>query len=141
MCIRDRFTGDNKFLAKCVKEVAGQNVKGAAAEAVSLNGGCNEIAVAVDTSWQKRCHTSNNGIVSVISFDSGKVIDFHCLTKYCQRCFFNNLKKDHHRPECVSNYSATNGGIEIARMLIVFKRSLTERGVKYMQYRGDRDSK
>lgn len=46
----------------------------AATEAVELNDWDKDIAVALYGSWQKRGHTSNNGIVSATSVDLGKFL-------------------------------------------------------------------
>lgn len=58
-------------------------MRNAATEAVEENYGKNEIAAAFDGTWQKRGHTSMNGVVTVTSFDTGKVMDFECLSKFC----------------------------------------------------------
>lgn len=50
-------------------------------EAVLSNENCRDIAVALDGSWQKRGHTSINGVITATSLDNGKVIDFECLSK------------------------------------------------------------
>ncbi|GFU52592.1 uncharacterized protein TNCV_617081 [Trichonephila clavipes] len=44
-------------------------------EAVDENDGKRDLAVAVDGSWQKRGFSSKNGLVTVTSVDTGKVID------------------------------------------------------------------
>ena len=42
--------------------------------------------ISCDGSWQKRGHSSLNGIVSVISRDVKKVIDCKVYSKYCHGC-------------------------------------------------------
>lgn len=42
------------------------------------------VAAAFDGSWQKRGHSSLNGVVTGASLETGKVIDIQCLKKYCQ---------------------------------------------------------
>ncbi|CAB3985322.1 Hypothetical predicted protein [Paramuricea clavata] len=52
-----------------------------------------DIAVSFDGTWAKsakRGFTSLAGVVFVISVDTGKVLDYHCLSKACQKC---SLKK------------------------------------------------
>jgi hypothetical protein len=49
-----------------------------------------DIAVSFDGTWAKRGFTSLTGVVFVISVDTGKVLDYHCLSKACQKC---SLKK------------------------------------------------
>ena len=42
------------------------------------------VAAGFDGSWQKRSHSSLNGVVTGASLETGKVIDVECLKKYCQ---------------------------------------------------------
>ncbi|GFX67648.1 uncharacterized protein TNCV_3933901 [Trichonephila clavipes] len=50
-------------------------------EAVDENDGKRDLAVAVDGSWQKRGFSSKNGLVTVTSVDTGKVIDVEVFFK------------------------------------------------------------
>ncbi|GFT79192.1 uncharacterized protein TNCV_192181 [Trichonephila clavipes] len=50
-------------------------------EAVDENDGKRDLAVAVDGSWQKRGFSSKNGLVTVTSVDTGKVIDVEVFSK------------------------------------------------------------
>ena len=45
-----------------------------------------DIGVSVDGTWQKRGYVSLNGVVAVISMDSGKVIDMEVMLRYCLAC-------------------------------------------------------
>ncbi|GFV02538.1 uncharacterized protein TNCV_5017061 [Trichonephila clavipes] len=45
--------------------------------------GKRDLAVAVDGSWQKRGFSSKNGLVTVTSVDTGKVIDVEVFSKHC----------------------------------------------------------
>lgn len=56
----------------------------AAEEAVQANES-RDITVAFDGRWQRRGHTSQNGVVAAISVTCGKVIDVQVLSKY-YRC-------------------------------------------------------
>ena len=75
--------------------------------------------------------------MSVSSFDTGKILDIEILTKYCQFC--KNVKDQTH--DCKSNYSGSSGGMEVAGAIKLFHRSVESRGVRYVQYLGDGDSK
>ena len=44
------------------------------------------ITVSNDGSWQKRGHSSLNGVVTVVASDSGKCVDFCVLTETCNAC-------------------------------------------------------
>lgn len=58
-------------------------MKDAVEEAISINDGNRDLAVALDGNWPKRGHTSLNGVVTATSFDTGKVIDVSIISKHC----------------------------------------------------------
>ncbi|GFW57534.1 uncharacterized protein TNCV_544431 [Trichonephila clavipes] len=68
-----------KFHLKCVllatRETCEHSMAEAVREAVDENDGKRDLAVAVDRSWQKRGFSWKNGLVTVTSVDTGKVID------------------------------------------------------------------
>lgn len=120
-----------------VENVAEESMKKAALEAVEENGGNDEICAAFDGTWQKRGHTSLNGVMVATSIDSGKVLDVACMSKYCAIC-----KGDENINHiCQANYEGVSGGMESAGALKIFKRSEANRGVQYVEYLGDGDSK
>jgi hypothetical protein len=45
-----------------------------------------DAAVSFDETWAKRGFTSLTGVVFVISADTGEVLDYHVLSKACQKC-------------------------------------------------------
>ncbi|GFX99329.1 uncharacterized protein TNCV_1614551 [Trichonephila clavipes] len=93
-------------------------------------------AVAVDGTWQKRGYTSLNGVVTVTSIDTGKVIDVDILSKYCA-C--KNLP--FHEKDCKRNYVGSSGAMEIQGASKIFQRSLSLRNARYITYLGDGDNK
>ncbi|GFV95581.1 uncharacterized protein TNCV_4575821 [Trichonephila clavipes] len=60
----------------------------AAAETLSFNNGNPNVPVAIDGTWQKRGHTSLNGVATAVSVDTGKVVDAEILSRKCS-CHFN----------------------------------------------------
>lgn len=120
-----------------MKSISEQTMSDAISEAVTENGDSKDLAIGVDGSWQRRGHLSLNGIVSVTSIDTGKVLDVEIMSKYCT-CK-NRLRKEHEE-NCKANYYGTSGGMELAGAKAVFLRSL-DRGVRYKTYLGDGDSK
>ena len=119
-----------------LKEVCEVSMKSAAEEAVILNNNCKDITAAFDASWQKRGHTSLNGVITGTALDNGKVIDVECLTKFCKNC---NSGVEH---ECAKNYEGYSGGMECEGVLTMYKRSEDfHNGVRYINYLGDGDSK
>ena len=47
-----------------------------------------DAAVSFDGTWAKRGFTSLTGVVFVVSVDTGEVLDYHVLSKACQKCSF-----------------------------------------------------
>ena len=46
------------------------------------------ITVSCDGTWQKRGHSSLNGVVTVIAADTGKCLDYRVLSKHCDACSY-----------------------------------------------------
>lgn len=134
-----KFMRLTKMLAPAIKTVAEESMKTAAKEAVEQNDSDRptEISAAIDGTWQKRGYTSLNGVITLTSFDTGKVLDYECLTRFCHVCKGEN-KGPH---ECKINYVGSSGGMESSGAINIFRRSVETRGVKYTKYLGDGDSK
>lgn len=130
----------NKTIGAVVAEVSESTMLKAAKEAVHLNYtkfDPRHIAAGFDGSWQKRGHTSLNGIVSATAFDTGKVLDIEIITKFCDICSKNPTTQH----VCKKDYDGSSGGMEVAGVANIFKRSIQSRGVLYTDYLGDGDSK
>lgn len=138
----------NKILRNVVKDVSIRSMKEAVVEAVALERMENEenlglendtasMTIALDGTWQKRGHASQNGVVSAICVNTGKVVDAEILTKYC-RCK-NRLEKQHEN-NCVANYQGSSGGMEVAGVINIFQRSEEIHNVRYDKYLGDGDT-
>ena len=87
-----------------------------------------------------------NGVVTVTSFDTGKVLDFECLSKFCSGCVNKvntqnpeNMSK--HKKVCKANYTGSSGGMEVVGATAVCGRSQNKLGIRYKEYLGDGDSK
>lgn len=132
-----RFSLYIDLLYNALKEVAEDSMIRAGNEAVVLNDDCKDITVALDGSWQKRGHTSLNGVVTATVLETGKVIDIECLSKYCHNC----ARKGDQNHNCVKNYDGYSGGMESEGAVRIFQRSESSRGVRYTHYLGDGDSK
>lgn len=131
-----KFCRYNNIILEALKDVSEDSMKKAAEESISANDGCKDIVAAFDGTWQKRGHSSLNGVVSATSFDTGKVLDVEILTKYCHGCV-------HGSPfhKCARNYTGTSGGMEVSGAVNIFLRSEETRGVRYTKYLGDGDTK
>lgn len=106
-------------------------------EAVLKNNGDRNISVSLDGSWQRRGHASKVGVVTAISLDNGKVLDFQSHSKYCFLCKNSNTECEN----CQANFEGVSGGMESDGALEIFKRSLSSRKVRYVEYLGDGDSR
>ena len=45
-----------------------------------------DIGVSVDGTWQRCGFTSLNGVLVVMSIDSGKIVDIEPMSRYCREC-------------------------------------------------------
>ncbi|GFU63451.1 uncharacterized protein TNCV_44971 [Trichonephila clavipes] len=131
-----RFAPYCKRILNAAKLVYEDSIQNAAKEAICENEGNKNIAVAVDGTWQKRGYTSLNGVVTVTSIDTGKVIDVDILSKYCA-C--KNLP--FHEKDCKRNYVGSSGAMEIQGASKIFQRSLSLHNARYITYFGDGDCK
>lgn len=75
----------NNVIATAIKKVANECMVEAAQEEAEKTGST-DLSVAVDGNWQRRCFRSLNGVVTVTSVETGKVLDSCVLSKYCQGC-------------------------------------------------------
>lgn len=125
--------------------VAEESMIRATEEAVQFNDGHKrDLEVAYDGTWQKRGFKSKNGVCSLTSLDTGKVLDVEVLTKFCSGCVKRGgsaVKKDLHNPNCVKDYEGVSGGMETIAAVSIFRRSLEKRKVRYEYILGDGDSK
>ncbi|GFU31892.1 uncharacterized protein NPIL_694341 [Nephila pilipes] len=101
-----KFERYNDILLRSLIKVSRESMKNAVEDTVKNNN--RDITAAFDGSWQKRGHTSLNGVVSATCLETGKVLDFKCLSKYCFKCK-NRNNKDH---TCEKNFEGFSGGME-----------------------------
>lgn len=111
-----------------------------------------DITVSFDGSWHKRGFTSNYGIAAVIDLQTGLVIDYVVMSKYCHVCEVtkSELGSDSaeyaiwfegHKSSCSRNYSGSSGGMEVIAAEILFKRSISLCNMRYTTLLSDGDSK
>ena len=109
-----------------------------------------DIGVSVDASWQRRGYSSLNGVTTVISIESGKVIDTHPQTKHCQQCALKEkLRKTDSKAyeawksthDCIINHVGSSGAMECEGAKTMFERSVSEYKLRYTEFYGDGDSK
>ncbi|GBN43332.1 hypothetical protein AVEN_249312-1 [Araneus ventricosus] len=122
-------------LLEAVKYSCEENMKAASKEAQNFKKSTT-CGVSADGMWQRRGHMSLIDCVTVISIDTGKILDLEVMTQYCKMCEMN-IKFDH---EC-SNYKGSCGNMESVGAFRIFERSVLKRELLYTKYYGDGDSK
>jgi hypothetical protein len=139
-----------KVIATAVKTVAEQTMINAANKLQKTAMTLTDICVSCDGTWHKRGYSSLNGVFSVISTVSGKVLDVEVMSRYCKGCSitqglqksdptaYAQWKNSH---ICKYNYQGSAGGMESEGAKRVFQRSIDNRRLRYIQYLGDGDSK
>jgi hypothetical protein len=119
----------------------------------SSNGDILDVVVSFDGTWAKRGFTSLTGIVFVISVDTGKVLDYHVLSKVCQKCSlkksvckddakFEEWRTQHLASgECDINYEGSSPAMECDGAVTLWKRSIEKHNLRYKWMVSDGDSK
>ena len=134
------------------KQMAERSMNNAAVELKRGKNMVFDIGVSLDGSWQRRGFSSMNGVVTAISIDTGKIIDIESMSRYCRQCFVigRSMEDDQeafsawqesHKLNCRLNYSGSAPSMEPAGAKRIFERSIEKRGVRYMSFYGDGDSK
>lgn len=124
-------------LLKAAKEVSKYSMERAVTQAVKDNDDEHDLTAIFDGSWQRRGHSSLNGIVSAIGGDACKVLDIKIFSKHC-RC--KERVQGNHDASCVANYQGSSGGMEVKGVLEMFRESEAKYNVRYKYYLGDGDS-
>ncbi len=146
------YAKQEKKLLCAVSEVCKESMSRAAEQMKNLKGSIEgqstECGVSVDGTWQRRGYSSLNGCVTVISIDSGKVLDTEVMSAYCPTCRklqklrskkeYDTLQADH---VCHCNYEGSASSMETVGVQRMFRRSEALHGIKYTAYYGDGDSK
>jgi hypothetical protein len=112
-----------------------------------------DIAVSFDGTWAKRGFTSLTGVVFVISVDTGEVLDYHVLSKACQKCslkrsqckddnMFEQWKMEHEaKNECDINFEGSSPAMEAEGAVVIWERSISRHNLRYRWMVSDGDSK
>jgi hypothetical protein len=106
------------------------------------------ILISCDGTWQKRGFSSLFGVVFVIAYETGKVIDYTVLSKHCSGCKkwenenqtqaeYRAWKENH---VCSINFTGSAGAMEPFGTLALFQRSVGY-NLRYKYLVSDGDSK
>lgn len=108
------------------------------------------LTVSGDGSWRKRGFSSLFGLVTLIGWYTGKVLDVYVKSKYCKVCEYWKKKEGtaeyeekftDHELHCEANHEGSAGKMEVDAVIEMFQRSESLYNVKYVNYIGDGDSK
>lgn len=110
-----------------------------------------DLAVSFDGSWHNRGFTSNYGVGSVIHIDTGLVLDYCVLSKFCRNCALAehdlgegtpelSIWSSGHQLDCDKNYHGSSPEMEVAAADILWKRSVAYK-FRYSTVVSDGDSK
>lgn len=141
-----------KHIREAVESVCTFSMRNAAQEEKKI---CAEkeqrgITVSGDGSWRRRGFSSLYGIVSLIAWFTGKVIDVVVKSKYCRACQHWKKKEDtaeyaewkeSHMEECEVTHEGSAGKMEVDAATEMFSRSINKNDVEYTNYIGDGDCK
>ncbi|CAC5406686.1 unnamed protein product [Mytilus coruscus] len=107
-------------------------------------------SVSVDGSWAHVGFSSRFGFVSVISVDTGKVLDYVTLSNECKSCKkWEREGKTHtrdflqwfveHEKYCTLNHDGSAKTMKEQGAVILFRRSVEKHSLQYTTYVGDGD--
>ncbi|GFX00262.1 uncharacterized protein TNCV_297511 [Trichonephila clavipes] len=105
-----QFQRYNGIVLESLSKVRDASIKKAVEETVEMNNSNRDITAEFHGGWQKRGHTSLNGVVSATSLETGKVLDFEGLSKYCF-VYKNKINKVH---KCEKFFEGFSRGMESA---------------------------
>ena len=109
-----------------------------------------DITVLCDGAWQKGGYNSLNGIVIVISVDTGKCIDYRIRMKNRKICQSWEGREDSdeyeefistHELNCDINHHGSASSMEADGLIECFQVSEKDRKIRYINYLCDGDSK
>ena len=151
------FLSNSRVIGRHIKVIAKETMKKAGEEVFSLKKQSNSsgaepvnCGVSCDGTWQKRGYSSRNGCVTVISMDTGKVLDVEALSQGCKQCErhehldktsleYQTWKADH--TKCKANFQGSAPAMEPEGADRIFRRSVELHNLRYNEFYGDGDSK
>ena len=104
-----------------------------------------DIDASLDETWQCKGNTFCNGMVTAISQENGKCVDFEVMSKSCQACRvwerkkgtdqtgYENFNTDH---SCWINHVSSSGTMESEGGVKIFQRSVEVNKLCYKIYIG-----
>ena len=147
-------------LRQATETLAQESMSRWAADLVSLRTSSHavnpaDVVVSTDGTWMRRGYSSLYGVQTVISLDTKKTLDVEILSKSCARCRSWRSRLDKHEVskeecdaweaghagECHINTHVSSPAMESSAVVSLWARSQQVRGLRYVGYIGDGDSK
>ena len=136
------YSEHNQTLAMLSMEVASENMSAASVHLHRLRGvGPTEVidvAVTCDGTWSKRGFTATHGVVVVISWESGQVLDFEIKSKRCGVCARKTgvdeqseefaVWWEKHKAVCEANHAGSSPAMECDAAAELWKRTYAPGG-------------
>ena len=146
----------NNILHKFVENVRMESSKVVSAQLHRLQGAdpndIIDVTVTWDGTWSHRGFVAPYGVVAVILWETGQVLDVTVLSKSCRDCkeaestmgsesqeFLDWMVK--HQGSCNSNFSGSSPAIEAERVSILWGRSVEKNRLWYTTVISDGDAK
>ena len=146
--IHERLNSASKSSFKDIQKKSIEAIFSAYAETGVLPdaNGVLDVAVSFDGAWQRRGHSSHNGVASVIDLITGLPIDYEVLCNFCFKCQANEENEDcawkeKHRLSCPKNFDGSSNAMEVECALRLWNRSESEYKLRYTTMLCDGDSK
>ena len=111
-----------------------------------------DVAVTCDGTWSKRGFTATYGVVVVISWETGQVLDYEIMSKRCNTCECQKTRwgvdsdrfkewMETHKDSCAINHEGSSPAMECNGVLKIWNRSVEAWHLRYTQLISDGDSK
>ena len=152
------FLSNSRVIGRHIEVIAKETTKKAGEEVFSLNKKQSNSSraepvncgVSCDSTWQKRGYSSRNGCVTVISTDTGKVLEVEAHNQGCKQCErhehldktspeYQTWKADH--TKCKANFQGSAPAMEPGGADRIFRRSVELHILRYSEFYGDGDNK
>ena len=129
---------------------AGQDVNALKSQGTSSATGPVNCGISWDGTWQKRGYSSRNDCVTVISVDTGRVLDVEALSQGCKQyerhehldkasLEYQTWRAEH--TKCKANFWKSAPAMEPKGADRIFRRSVEKHNLRYTEFYGDGDSK
>lgn len=150
------FSENNHAIAHASEEAAKNEMISASAYLHALHGSAPteviDVPVTCDGTWSKRGFTATYGVVVVISWETGMVLDYEILSKRCNTCErqktrwgedSNQFKEwmEAHKDSCAINHKGSSPAMECEGVLRIWSRSVEKRHLRYTELISDGDCK